>query len=40
MSHLKEQISRLNLGNSVEFSGALQQRELARWYRQADVFIQ
>jgi glycosyltransferase involved in cell wall biosynthesis len=39
LSHLKEQISRLNVGDSVEFLGASPQRELPRWYRDADVSI-
>lgn len=38
-SHLKEQIARLNLADSIEFPGNFPQYALARWYRQADVFI-
>jgi glycosyltransferase involved in cell wall biosynthesis len=39
VSHLKEQISRLNLTESVVFSGELSRDDLAQRFRQADVFV-
>ena len=39
VSHLKEQIARLNLTDSVLFSGLVSREELARCYREADVFV-
>ena len=39
VSHLKEQISRLNLTDSVVFCGGVSREDLARRYREADVFV-
>jgi glycosyltransferase involved in cell wall biosynthesis len=39
LSHLKEQIARLNLTDWVEFSGLLSRADLTQRFRQADLFV-
>jgi len=39
VGHLKEQITRLDLVDYVQFSGKVSREELAQRYRQADLFV-